>query len=69
MKNQQITISGMTCGHCVMNVKKELTKMTGLTVKAVTIGAADIERDETMVSDQQLREAIEEAGYTVDSIK
>lgn len=69
MKNQHIEISGMTCGHCVMNVRKELSKVEGLSVKSVKIGSSDIEIDETKVSDQQLRQAIEEAGYTVVSIR
>jgi len=69
MKNEQIAISGMTCGHCVMNVKKELSKLAGLSVKEVKIGSAVIERDETRVSVQQLNEAVEAAGYSVDSIR
>lgn len=69
MKNQHIEISGMTCGHCVMNVTKELKRLEGLTVKAVKIGSAEIERDETLVSDQQILNAVEEAGYSVVTIR
>ncbi|MBP6672159.1 MAG: heavy-metal-associated domain-containing protein, partial [Bacteroidetes bacterium] len=29
MKKTTITISGMSCGHCAMAVKKELSKLDG----------------------------------------
>lgn len=69
LKVQTITISGMTCGHCVMSVKKELSKIEGVTVNEVKIGSAAVTVDETKVTDQVLQHAVEEAGYTVASIK
>jgi copper chaperone len=69
MKNQHIEIGGMTCGHCVMNVRKELNKIAGISVKEVKIGSADIEFDDLKVSYQQIHEAIEAAGYTIDNIR
>lgn len=69
LKVQTITISGMTCGHCVMSVKKELGKVDGVTVNEVKIGSAAVTVDETKVTDQVLQHAVEEAGYTVASIK
>ncbi len=68
MKNQSIDIKGMTCGHCVMSVRKELSKIDGVKINAVKIGAADVTVDETKVTEQTLRNAVEEAGYTVESI-
>ncbi len=59
----------MTCGHCVMNVKKELNKLVGLSVNEVKIGSATIVRDETQVSFQQLHEAVEAAGYNIVAIR
>ncbi len=69
MKTQTININGMTCGHCVMNVKKELSKVQGLTINAVKNGSAEVVVDETKVTDKKLREAVEEAGYSVVSIQ
>lgn len=68
MKTQTIKISGMTCGHCVMNVKKELSKVEGLTVNSVSIGSAEVVVDESKVTDQNLHHAVEEAGYSLVSI-
>jgi copper chaperone len=65
MKNEELKITGMTCQHCVMAVKKELSKLPGVEVKDVRIGSALVAFDESKVSDAQLRSAVEEAGYTV----
>ena len=59
------TISGMSCNHCVMAVKKELAKISDLNVLEVRVGAAEVEFDESLVTESELRSAIEEAGYGV----
>lgn len=69
MKTYQVNITGMTCMHCVMAVKKELEKIPNLSVKNVVIGKAEVAADETQVSDQLLKKAVEEAGYSVVSIQ
>lgn len=66
---QQILIKGMTCGHCVMSVRKELSKHDGVTINSVKIGAAEVTVDESKVTEETLRKAVEEAGYTVESIQ
>ncbi|MBI5647322.1 MAG: heavy-metal-associated domain-containing protein [Ignavibacteriae bacterium] len=59
------TISGMSCQHCVMAVKKELAKLENLDAAEVRIGAADVEYDPTRVDEAAIRAAIIEAGYAV----
>ncbi len=63
MKTQELKIEGMTCGHCVMSVKKELGKVPGIVVDDVQIGKAKIHYDESKVTEQVLARAIDEAGY------
>ena len=65
MKNEGLKITGMTCGHCVMSVRKELAKLPGVEVKDVRIGSALIAYDEARVSGAQLRSAVEGAGFAV----
>ena len=65
MKNEELKISGMTCNHCVMSVKKELSKLPGVEVKDVRIGSALVAYDESKVSGDLLRKAVEEAGFTL----
>jgi copper chaperone len=68
MKTQDLTIEGMSCGHCVMHVKKELSKVNGLTIENVEIGKARVQYDETKVTPDQVSKAIEEAGYRLVSV-
>ena len=63
MKTQELSIEGMTCGHCVMHVKKELSKVEGLKIQSVEIGKARVEIDENVVTQTRIAQAIEVAGY------
>jgi len=69
MKTAELKIEGMSCGHCVMAVKKELGKLTGVEVDDVQIGSAKIKLDETTVAVDQLNQAVENAGYRVVSVE
>ncbi len=57
-------INGMSCGHCVMAVKKELSKLNLESVE-VEIGSAKIKFDETKIEALALENAIREAGYEI----
>ena len=65
MTTKEIRIDGMSCHHCAMAVKKELSKIQGLQVRDVRVGSASIEYDESVVTPEKIREAIEEAGYAL----
>ncbi len=59
-----IKIDGMSCNHCVMSVKKNLSKLNLNKVK-VDIGLAEVEFDESKVNEKEIIESIKEAGYQV----
>jgi copper chaperone CopZ len=59
-----VSISGMTCAHCVRAVFTSLAGVPGIERADVTIGKAVIEHDGTVTPDQ-IRDAIAVAGYTV----
>jgi copper chaperone len=61
-------IDGMSCGHCVMAVEKELGKLEIEKIK-VKIGSAKVSFDLEIVSEENIKDAIEEAGYKVIEIK
>jgi copper chaperone len=63
MTTKEIRIDGMSCGHCEMAVRKELSRLDDVKVKKVKIGEAVVEYDETKVNEQKLFDAIIEAGY------
>lgn len=64
MITQELKIDGMSCGHCVMAVKKELSKLN-LETAEVEIGSAKIKFDETKLTASDIEKAINEAGYKV----
>ena len=57
-------INGMSCIHCVMAVKKELSKLN-LESAEVEIGSAKVKFDETKIASSAIENAILEAGYKV----
>ena len=63
MKIQELKIEGMTCGHCVMHVKKALAKLEHVQVDDVQIGMARVQYDDAKVSLMDFSQAIERAGY------
>jgi len=63
MKKQELLIDGMSCGHCVKALTKELSAIPGLKVEEVLIGKAIIEYDPDTVSDEDILHAIDESGF------
>jgi copper chaperone CopZ len=63
-----VSISGMTCAHCVRAVFTSLAGVPGIARADVTIGQAVIDHDGTVTA-EQIREAIAVAGYTVGETK
>ena len=63
MTTKELKIEGMSCHHCVMAVKKELSKLENVQVEDVQIGSAKIEYDENKVNEKALADAVEEAGF------
>ena len=67
---KKIMINGMMCAHCVAHVEKALSALGG-----VTSAKADLEGKRATVtlaapvSDQELKDAVTEAGYEVVSIQ
>lgn len=64
MTTKEFKIDGMTCGHCVMAVKKELSKLN-LESAEVEIGTAQVKFDETKIEPSTIENAISEAGFKV----
>lgn len=62
MKTELLKIDGMSCQHCVMSIKKELSKLQ-LIIKDVQIGSAEIEYDDGKVDVMKIKSAIENAGF------
>jgi copper chaperone len=63
MTTKEIKIEGMSCGHCEMAVRKELSRLDNVKVKEVKIGKAVVEYDENKVKEELIYKAVERAGY------
>lgn len=66
---KEISIEGMSCGHCVKHVEEALREVPGVSDVHVDLQGknAVVEGEET-VNDTLLRAAVEEAGYEVTGI-
>ncbi len=65
MVTTELQITGMSCGHCINAVRKELGKIPGVHVLDVQIGSARVSYDPKLVNEKALEAAITEAGYAL----
>ena len=65
MKRLVLSITGMSCGHCVGAVKTALAKVPGVEVHSVSQGRAEVTLRNESGSDGPMRAAIKAAGYEV----
>jgi len=65
MTKQEISIEGMSCGHCVAAVERALSKVDGVHVENVTIGKAVVEVQDPPTTSEKITRAIEAAGFRV----
>ncbi|MBA4115844.1 MAG: heavy-metal-associated domain-containing protein [Rubrobacter sp.] len=67
MNNTTFNVPEMSCGHCKAAVEGELNKLSGVEHSNADFekGIVEVRYDENSVATDDLRGAIEEAGYTV----
>jgi copper chaperone len=59
-------VSGMTCGHCVASITEEVQEVSGVEDVSVDLETKLVTVSGTGVEDSAVRNAIVEAGYSVD---
>ena len=64
MDKIEISIDGMTCGHCAMSVTNELVTISGVSNVRVDHQAGKATVEAEGVTEAQLSEAVAQAGYT-----
>ncbi|MEC0301912.1 copper chaperone CopZ [Terribacillus saccharophilus] len=62
-----LQVNGMTCGHCEKAVKGALGELEGIQGVEVDLasGKVDVVYDDSLVTKNEMKEAIEEQGYDV----
>jgi copper chaperone CopZ len=68
MKDITLTISGMSCGHCLNAVNQAIRSVPGVEIRSVRIGRADLRVPDADGAGELVKAAIEEAGYKVDGL-
>ncbi|MBE6067807.1 MAG: heavy-metal-associated domain-containing protein [Clostridium lundense] len=67
---KKILVEGMSCGHCVNHVKEALNELNGVTSVDVNLDAKTaIIETSIEVKDEDIRFAIDDAGYEVVGIQ
>ena len=59
-------VPGMSCGHCEAAVKQALGRAAGVDAVKVDLSSKLVTVSGRQLTDEQLRAAIEEAGYEPD---
>ena len=67
MTEKTFNVEGMSCGHCKAAVEGELGKLPGVRRSNADFerGTVEVSYDEGRVGPDELKGAIEEAGYEV----
>ena len=67
MQTKTLDVKGMTCGHCKMSVEGALKGLKGVSAVEVDLnsGKVDVTYDETKVSSENMKDAVEDQGYKV----
>lgn len=65
MASIQLSVTGMTCDHCVAKVEKALQDVDGVWGVFVErdVGTADVDYDDTKAGPEALTAAVKAAGY------
>jgi copper chaperone len=67
MTEKTLKVPEMSCGHCKAAIEGELNRLSGVERSNADVekGTVEVTFDEGKLSTEQLKAAIEEAGYTV----
>lgn len=66
MATSTYTVTGMTCGHCVGSVQKEIGKIDGVTSVDVDLASGLVKIESAAeLADADVIDAVDEAGYEV----
>ncbi|GCE36637.1 heavy-metal-associated domain-containing protein [Rhodococcus sp. USK10] len=66
MSTSSVTVTGMTCDHCVSSVTEEISELPGVTAVNVDLATGTVVIESTTDLDPgAVAGAVEEAGYSV----
>ena len=66
-KTRDYTVQGMTCGHCVLSVREEVSEVAGVAAVDVDLASGRMTVTGEDVDADAVRAAVADAGYEVAS--
>ncbi len=66
-ESRVLRVPDMSCGHCELSVQEALDELDGVEKAKADHKAGEVELtyDSNKITDEELRKAIDEAGYTL----
>jgi copper chaperone len=64
-ETREYTVQGMTCSHCVLSVREEVSEVDGVRSVDVDLDSGHLTVTGQDISDDAVREAVADAGYEV----
>jgi copper chaperone len=65
MTPRDFTVQGMTCSHCVLSVREEVSELPGVSAVGVDLETGRMTVTGQAVDDRAVRAAVADAGYEV----
>ena len=67
MKTEHLIVTGMTCGGCINSLTRALKSVSGVSDVNVSLatGETSVQYDENLTSPEQLKSAVDNAGYGI----
>lgn len=62
---REFTVHGMTCSHCALSVREEVSEVPGVTAVDVDLTSGRLTVTGPQVGDEAVAAAVAEAGYEV----
>ena len=64
-ETRDYAVDGMTCSHCVLSVREQVAEVAGVSEVDVDLATGRLTVTGQDISDEAIRAAVAEAGYTV----
>jgi copper chaperone len=64
-ETRDYTVQGMTCSHCVLSVREEVSEVAGVSGVDVDLASGRLTVTGQEIRDDAIRAAVAEAGYEV----
>ena len=64
-ETQAFTVEGMTCAHCVLSVREEVSEVPGVSAVDVDLASGRMSVSGRQVDEKAVSAAVAEAGYVL----